>query len=312
MKVIFFGTSSFAARVLAFLVEHKMDVQAIVTRVDKPKGRNLAVSHPPVKQIARKICPQIPLLQPLKASTPEFAQVLQVFNADLFVVVAYGEIIKQNILALPKRGCINIHASLLPKYRGAAPMQRCLMDGESETGISIIEMTLEMDAGDILATQSILVPPNMTLGELELQLCSLGCDLVLKVIHEIKAGSCRKQPQDHAAATIAPKISAAEEMINWAKSAQDLHNQVRALSPFPGAWCKVFLGDQEKRLKIKRSIVEPGLDDQPGTVLQFSKEGCVVATGSGALRLLEVQLEGKKAMSIEDFVKGVHQSLRFL
>ncbi len=312
MKVIFFGTSSFAARVLAFLIEHNIDVQAIVTRVDKPKGRNLEVSHPPVKQTALKICPQIPLLQPLKASTPEFAQILQTFDADLFVVVAYGEIIKQNILDLPKRCCINIHASLLPKYRGAAPMQRCLMDGVAETGISIIEMTQQMDAGDILAIQSIPVPLNMTLGELESQLCSLGCELVLKVIREIRAGSCRKQPQDHAAATIAPKITAEEEVIDWTKSAQDLHNQVRALSPFPGAWCKVFLGNQEKRLKIKRSIVEPELHAQTGTILQFSKEGCIVASGSGALRLLEVQLEGKKTMLIGDFVKGVHQPLRFL
>lgn len=312
MKVVFFGTSSFAARVLSFLIEKKIDVRAIVTRVDKPKGRNLEVAHPPVKQIALEICPQIPILQPLKASTPEFAQVLQTYDADLFVVVAYGEIIKQNILDIPKKGCVNIHASLLPKYRGAAPMQRCLMDGVGETGISIIEMTLQMDAGDILAMHSIPVPPNMTLGELEPQLCSLGCELVLKVIQEIESGICKKQPQNHAAATIAPKMTAEEEVINWEKSAQDLHNQVRALSPFPGAWCKVLLGNQEKRLKIKRSIVEPGLQGKPATILQFSKEGCVIASGSGALRLLEVQLEGKKAMPIADFVKGVHQPLRFL
>ncbi len=312
MKVIFFGTSSFAAGTLEFLVQHKIDIQAIVTRLDKPKGRNLEVSHTPVKKIALEICPQIPLLQPPKASTPEFAQLLQSFSADLFVVVAYGEIVKQNILDIPKNGCINIHASLLPKYRGAAPVQRCLMDGAAETGVSIIKMTPEMDAGDILAIQSIPISPDMTLGELEPQLCSLGCELVLKVICEIKAGNSHKQPQDHAAATIAPKMKAEEEVINWSKSAQDLHNQVRALSPFPGAWCKVLLGSQEKRLKIKRSIVEPGFQGKPGTVLRFSREGCIVASGSGALRLLEVQLEGKKAMSIENFIKGVHQSLRFL
>ncbi|MBS0651117.1 MAG: methionyl-tRNA formyltransferase [Verrucomicrobia bacterium] len=312
MKVIFFGTSGFAARVLTFLVENKIDVRAIVTRIDKPKGRNLEISYPPVKQTALQICPQVPVLQPQKASTPEFEQVLKAYDADLFVVVAYGEIIKQNILDIPKMGCINIHASLLPTYRGAAPMQRCLMDGAKETGITIIEMTLQMDAGDILAIKSIPVPPNMTLGELEPQLCSLGCELVLEVIQEKSAGVSQRQVQDHTAATLAPKITAEEEVISWTKSAQDLHNQVRALSPFPGAWCKVLLGNQEKRLKIKRSLVEPGFHDKPGTLLQFSKEGCVVAAGAGALRLLEVQLEGKKTMSIADFVKGVRQPPQFL
>jgi methionyl-tRNA formyltransferase len=312
MKVIFFGTSAFAARVLSFLVEKKIDVCAIVTRIDKPKGRNLEVSYPPVKQTALQVCPQIPVLQPQKASTPEFEQVLKTYDADLFVVVAYGEIIKQNILDIPKMGCINIHASLLPKYRGAAPMQRCLMDGAAETGITIIEMTLQMDAGDILAIKSIPVLPNMTLGELEAELCSLGCELVHKVIQEKSKGVCQKQVQDHSAATLAPKITAEEEAIDWNKSAQILHNQVRALAPFPGAWCKILLGNQEKRLKIKRSLIEPGFHDKPGTLLQFSKEGCVVAAGEGALRLLEVQLEGKKTMPVADFIKGVHQSPQFL
>ena len=312
MRVVFFGTSSFAARVLTFLLEHKIDIRAIVTRIDKPKGRNLEISYPPVKQTALQTCPEIPLLQPLKASTLEFAQVLQTFNPDLFIVVAYGEIIKQNILDIPKKGCINIHASLLPKYRGAAPMQRCLMDGVSKTGVSIIEMTAQMDAGDVLALQEIPVTLNMTLGELEPQLCSLGCELVFKVIQDIAAGKQAKHPQNHAEATLAPKISASEEILNWSRPAQDLHNQIRALSPFPGAWCTIRLGNQEKRLKIKRTVLESGVQDKPGTVVQFSKEGCIIAAGSGGLRLLEVQLEGKKVMSILDFMKGIHQPFEIL
>lgn len=312
MKVVFFGTSAFAARVLSFLLENKIDVQAIVTRVDKPKGRNLEMSYPPVKQISSQVCPQIPVLQPQKASTPEFERILKALDADLFVVVAYGEILKQNILDIPKMGCINIHASLLPKYRGAAPMQRCLMDGSPETGVTIIEMTLQMDAGDVLAIESIPISSNMTLGELEPQLCRLGCELVLKVIQEKSKGSCKKYAQDHSAASFAPKIAAEEEVIDWNKSAKELHNQVRALSPFPGAWCKIHLGGQEKRLKIKRCIVEQGVHGKPGTVLQFSKEDCVIAAGKDALRLLEVQLEGKKTMPIADFTKGIRLAPQFL
>jgi methionyl-tRNA formyltransferase len=313
MKIVFFGTSAFAARVLAYLIEHKVDIQAIVTRVDKPKGRHLEVSPPPVKQTALEVSPHIPLFQPLKASTSEFAQVLQRFEPDLFVVVAYGEIVKQNILEIPKKGCINIHASLLPHYRGAAPMQRCLMDGVLETGISIIEMTPQMDAGDVLSMQSIPVPPNMTFGELEQELCALGCSLVLRVIKELEAGVEARKPQNHAQATIAPKITAPEEVIDWNRPARELHNLVRSLSPFPGAWCKILLGNQEKRLKIKRSLVEKSLSGAPGALLQFSKEGCVVACGSEALRLVEVQLEGKRAMLVADFIQGLQkQSLKFL
>lgn len=307
MKIVFFGTSSFAARVFAYLVEEKIDIQAIVTRVDKPKGRRLELSYPPVKEIAVEKFPCIPVLQPLKASTPEFAQVLQEFKADLFVVVAYGEIIKQNILDIPKKGCINIHASLLPSYRGAAPMQRCLMDGARETGITIIEMTLQMDAGDILAKESIAISPEMTLGELEPLLCDLGCRLVLQVIHQIEKGAQVKQPQNHALATLAPKITAQEEKIDWSRPAQDLHNLIRALSPFPGAWTQIRLGPQEKRLKIKRSLVERSVRGDPGTILAMSKEDLIVACGDGGLRLLEVQLEGKKTMSASDFIKGLHQ-----
>jgi methionyl-tRNA formyltransferase len=312
MKVVFFGTSSFAARILAFLLDQKVDIRAIVTRTDKPQGRNLSLSFPPVKQAALDRCPHLPLFQPLKASTPEFLPQLQAFDPDLFVVVAYGEIIKQSLLDLPHKGCINIHASLLPRYRGAAPMQRCLMDGAVETGITIIEMTAQMDAGDILASQSIPVPPDMTLGELDDQLCLLGSDLVLRVLREIESGTATKVPQNHQLATFAPKITPQEERIDWSKPAPALHNQIRALSPFPGAWCQVLLGGQIKRLKVKRSHVEPHLSGPPGTPLQFTPEACLIACGEGALRLLEVQLEGKKAMSAQDFVRGIHQPLQFL
>lgn len=312
MKVVFFGTSSFAANVLSFLIENQISIQAIVTRVDKPKGRNLELSYPPVKQTAVQVCPHIPIYQPIKASTPEFAEILKSLDPDLFVVVAYGEIIKQNLLDIPKKASINIHASLLPKYRGAAPMQRCLMEGCKETGISIIEMSLQMDAGDILAMESIPVPPDMTFGELEPKMCELGCQLALKVIKQIESGSAQKTAQKREEATLAPKITAAEEVIDWTKPASKVHNLIRALSPVPGAWCKILLGNQEKRLKIKRSSLISGIQATPGAIVELSKSTCHVACGEDAVSLLEVQLEGKKSMPIAEFLKGIQQSLKFI
>ncbi|MBI3237066.1 MAG: methionyl-tRNA formyltransferase, partial [Chlamydiales bacterium] len=238
--------------------------------------------------------------------------ILRSFNPDLFVVVAYGEIIKEQILNIPSKGCINIHASLLPSYRGAAPMQRCLMDGVSKTGISIIEMTPQMDAGDILAIQALPVSLETTLGDLEPRLCHLGCDLVLQTIREIDRGSACKIPQNHSLATLAPKMRAEEELIDWKKPAYQIHNLIRALSPSPGAWCPVQIGAQERRLKIKRSQLEPGIQAAPGTLVQFSQEGVVVACGEGGLRLLELQLEGKKNLCFSEFVRGIHLPIRFL
>jgi methionyl-tRNA formyltransferase len=306
MKIVFFGTSSFAARVLTKLIEQRYQIAAVVTRPDRSKGRSLHLSPPPVKELSQKIRPDIPIFQPEKASTPEFANILQAIQADLFVVVAYGEIIKKNLLESPKLGCINIHASLLPKYRGAAPIQRSLMAGDKETGITIIEMSPQMDAGDILAMKAIPVPEQMTFGELEPLLCELSCELLFMVIDQFKHRTIVKQPQDHTQATLAPKITPEEEQIDWTKAALVLHNQIRAFSPSPGASCQIKIGNEQKRLKIKRSEVVPG-KGTPKDILSFGKEGFIVAAGDGALRLLEVQLEGKKAMSAADFVRGIHQ-----
>lgn len=311
MRIVFFGTSSFAARVLAKLIENGHQIVAIVTRPDRSKGRNLQSTPPPVKEIAQKIKPDIPVFQPEKASTPEFASVLQTFQPDLFVVVAYGEIIKKNLLEMPKLGCINIHASLLPKYRGAAPIQRSLMAGEKETGITIIEMSPQMDAGDVLAIEAIPVSDNMTFGELEPQLCELSCKLLFDVIKQFELGTVVKIPQDHTLATLAPKITPEEEQIDWHKSAEVLHNQIRSLSPTPGASCQILIGNDKKRLKIKRSEIVDG-EGSPGAILSFGKEGFVVACGEGGLRLLEVQLEGKKTMSAGDFIRGIHHPVSIL
>jgi methionyl-tRNA formyltransferase len=304
MKLVFFGTSSFAARLLSFLIDHNVEIAAIVTRPDRPKGRTLQMLSPPVKEMAEAKCPHIPLYQPVKASTPEFAEVLRSYSADLFLVVAYGEILRQHILDLPSKGCINVHASLLPKYRGAAPMQRALMAGEKESGITIIDMVQQMDAGDMIERLKVEIPDAMTFGELDEALYKLACEALVKTLDAFKKGRVIKTPQDHALATLAPKITTEEAEIKWDGEAQAIHDKIRALSPFPGAWCWVKVGGERKRFKIKRSSVVHKQAAAAGSSLSFGKEGWVVACGRDALRLQEVQLEGKKSMAVEEFVKG--------
>lgn len=304
MNIIFFGTSAFAATILAYLIEHGIHIVAVVTRPDRPQGRELKALPSAVKQYITTHHPKIPLLQPEKVSTEENATLLKSSHADLFVVVAFGEILKEFILNIPKHGAINVHASLLPKYRGAAPMQRCLMNGDLETGITIIEMTRQMDAGAILAQEKIPVAEEMTLGELDEKLLQIAPKLLLSVIAQINNGSLKRIPQDLSLMTLAPKISAEEEKIDWSQSAQKIHNQIRALSPKPGAWCYVLMNEQQKRLKIFSSQVVSYQSGSSGETFLNTKEW-IVACGQQALRLLEVQLEGKKRMSASDFLKGI-------
>jgi methionyl-tRNA formyltransferase len=307
VKIVFFGTSHFAARILTYLLQKReRDCVAIVSRPDKPRGRSLHLLSPPVKECAQKIAPHLPIYQPHPASTPAFVEMLKQLQPDLFVVVAYGEILKPLLLQVPRLGSINIHASLLPKYRGAAPMQRCLMAGEKETGVTIIDMVAEMDAGEMLAIEKIPVSDTMTFGELDLSLSEIAAPLLLQVIHDLEKGSVKRTPQNPAQVTFAPKVTAAEEEINWKLPATTLHNLIRALSPSPGAWCWVGIGSEKKRLKIKRSEVVSQHENPPGKNLIFNSKEWVVTCGEKSLRLLEVQLEGKKSLPITDFLKGLH------
>lgn len=309
MRVVFFGTSAFAARVLRDLIRQNVDIVAIVTRPDKPKGRSLNLLPPPVKEEALKY--PLPIYQPLKASTPEFAEILKHHKPDLFLVVAYGEIIKTLLLDIPSKGCINVHASLLPKYRGASPIQRCLMHGEKETGITIMQMVLEMDAGDMLSVVKTPISEEMTFGELGSQLSESATPALIQVIQQIDKGTLKKVPQDHTEATFAPKLTAQEEEIHWERPAQELHNLIRALSPFPGAWCFIQIGSEKKRLKIKLSKVIPHLQGKPGEILSLSKQDLILACGQGSLQLLQVQLEGKKMMPVREFLQGLHHPIIF-
>lgn len=293
-RIIFFGTPAFAAEVLHFLIENKVPVAAVVTQPDRPKGRSLALTPPPVKAIAQTHLPQIPVFQPEKASDPQFLEQLRQLGADLYIVVAFGQILNQALLDIPPLGCINVHASLLPKYRGAAPIHRCLLNGDTQTGISIQKMVRKLDAGDVIAESSIPIPQNMNFGELEKALCDLSKTLLMKVLDLYAKGVPPAIPQDPDQVTFAPKVEPEEGELDWAKSAQELHNLVRAFSPRPGAWCWVWVQGEKKRLKIFRT-----------EVAQSSSKDFTAVCGFGFLKILEVQPEGKPRMSASDWLRGL-------
>lgn len=307
MRIVFFGTSRFASQVLAHLVKQKslIDIVAVVTRPDRPQGRSLRISSSPVKEQALQLLPSIPLYQPEKASTDEFASTLRALNPDVFVVVAYGEIIKQNLLSTPHLGCINIHASLLPKFRGAAPIQRSIMAGEKETGITIIEMVMALDAGPMIEKVAVPIGEDTTFGELELSLQEAACIALDKALKAFAEGRVKKEVQNEKESTYAAKLMPGEEKISWNLPSEKVHNLIRALSPAPGAWCVIRIGDQEKRLKIKRTRLRHDLHGEPGQILIQNKDSLVIACKQGALEILEVQLEGKKTLAISEFLRGL-------
>jgi methionyl-tRNA formyltransferase len=307
-RIVFFGTPDFASSVLAFLLDAQVDVAAVVTQPDRPKGRSLQASPSPVKSCVINRGLKIPIFQPEKASEPGFLEKLKELHADLFVVVAFGQILPQSLLDIPPKGCINVHASLLPKYRGASPIQRSLLHGEKETGVAIQKMVKQLDAGDVIATAKVKILPNMTYGELEAELCELSKPLLLLVLQFFEKGIPPAAPQNHSLATYAPKITAEEAEIRWEKSAEEIHNQIRAFSPRPGAWCWCFTANGEKkRVKILRSMAV-GQTGSPGSVA--TPDG-IVGCGSGSLQIIEIQPEGKKAMSASEWLRGFRSPPHF-
>lgn len=312
MKIVFFGTPDFAAEILKTLLQNEFEIVAVITRPDRPKGRSGTPSCTPVKICAQEQIPPIPVYQPEIVSSPDFAPTLQAYGADLFVVVAFGEIIKQHLLDMPKLGCINVHASLLPKYRGAAPIQQSIINGEIETGVTIMHMAKKMDAGDMIETVRVPISPEMTYGELEKELCIKGAQLLVKVLNDFRQGTIKRTPQDHSNATYAPKIELENCQIFWNSPAQSIHNLVRGVNPQPGAWCIVEIRGQAKRLKILKTSLQEKKDEEPGTILTTSNKELAVACKEQALKILEVQLEGKKCMSIEEFLRGFSkENIRF-
>lgn len=304
MKIIFFGTPPFSATVLEYLLSHGHNIVAVVTKPDRPKGRSNAPQPSAVKQLALKH--HLPLLQPLKSSSPEGAKELEAFDADLFIVVAYSEILKENLLSMPRLGCINVHASILPKYRGAAPIQRSIMEGDKETGVTIMYMAKELDAGDILSIAKIPITEDMTAGELTEQLSHVGAKALHDTLIELKNGTLKRERQDPKKVTLAPKLASEDGKINWDRPAEVVYNHIRGVTPKPGAWCWIHIKDQKKRFSIKKARLEKHMQGIPGTLLVNNKE-YFIACREGAILLLEVQPEGKSSMTTEAFFRGVSE-----
>lgn len=311
MRIVFFGTSEFAACILQQLTAQAFEIVAVVTRPDRLQGRALQMRPSPVKKVLLDSHSHIPVYQPEQASAIESQQILAGYSADLFFVVAYGEILKQNILDLPVKGCINLHASVLPKYRGAAPIHRCIMDGCSESGITVIEMVKQMDAGDMLAVSKVDLTEDMNFGQLETKLLEASFDLVPRVIRDFDCYYKNKTRQDLSQVTFASKISPEDSEIKWTDSVSVNKNKIRAFSPLPGAWCTVFIGGEGKRLKITSCSVVHGSISMPGTILASSLY-LDIACLDGVLRLHQVQLEGKKSMPSSEFLRGVTGKISFI
>ena len=309
-KIVFFGTPNFAVNVLRGLLKSDIEVLAVVTQPDQPKGRSKKPSPPPVKEFLLTTYPSISLYQPECASSLEFAKILESLKADIFVVAAYGEIIKQNLLDMPSIGCINVHPSLLPKYRGAAPMQRSLMDGVKVSGVAIMHMVKKMDAGDIIKMEQIPVDDKITYGKLEEKLSVLGTQLLISVIDDLSKGIVEGKTQDETKVCFAPKITKEDLKIDWTCSAEEIHNKVRALSPHPGAFSFVEINNNKLRLKIFKTKVIRNKKGRTGEII-YKNEELIVACGSNSLSLLEVQLEGKRVMTIVEFLKG-HKIYRLI
>ena len=305
MKIAFFGTPDFAVPSLDRLVAAGESVVLAVTRPDRPRGRGQRLQPSPVK--ASALDHGIPLLQPERAREPGFAAGLAASGADLGVVVAYGQILPDDVLATPRHGIINVHASLLPRYRGAAPIQRAVIAGERETGVTMIRLVREMDAGPMLASASRRIGDNETGADVERELAAMGAGLLLDTVRAIAAGRVRERPQDHALATYAPRLTREDGRIDWTRPARTVHDRVRGLHPWPPAFA--FLDGS--RYLIRRTAPHagsmPGRDPAPpsGTVVEARSDRLRVACGEGSvLSILEIQPEGRRALPARDFLAG--------
>jgi len=299
LKIIFMGTPDFAVPSLKELHKNDYDVALVVTQPDRPKGRGRKVISPPVKKTAISLGYEV--IQPASIKTDNFIETIQKHEPDIFVVIAYGHILTKNILEMPRIGSINIHASLLPKYRGPAPIQWAIINREKETGVTTMSMDEGLDTGDILLSAKLELAPDDTSATLHSRLATLGADLLIKTIKDIEVNKIKPIPQDHKKATYAPLLKKNDGHINWKKSAEDIEAFIRGITPWPGAF--TFYGN--KRLKI--FAAKPILTDitaPPGTVIKGFTDELRIATAKGALSILKIQSESGKQLSIKDFLRG--------
>lgn len=302
MKIVFMGTPDFAAGALEALVGAGHEIAAVVTQPDKAKGRSREPVPSPVKVCAVKY--HIPVLQPKRIKTPETVEELRSVGAEIFIVAAYGQILSQEILDLPPFGSLNIHASLLPKYRGASPIQHAIIDGEEKTGITIMQMDAGIDTGDMLYQKETGIGPEDDFESLHDRLTLLGGEAIVEALTLLEQGDLKPQKQDHSQSSYAPLISKEMGAIDFSQTAVQIDRLIRGLTPWPSA----YTGLRGRQLKIWKAVPEAEKDVSghvPGEILSVEKDSVTVAAGEGAIRLLELQMEGKKRMSAHDFLLGV-------
>lgn len=298
MKVVYMGTPDFAVGPLEAIIKAGHEVTAVVTQPDKPKGRGKEMAMSPVKECALQY--HIPVLTPVKIKAAEAVEELKQYPADIFVVAAFGQILSEEILNMPKYGCINIHASLLPKYRGAAPIQWSIIDGEEETGITIMQMDKGLDTGDILFQKRVAITAEETGESLFDKLALTGAEFVVEALERIEKGDVHPIKQEDEKSSYAKMLSKSVGKIDWTQSAVAIERLIRGLNSWPSAYT-TYKG---KQLKIWSATVEPHEAGEPGTVAKVSKDAVYIRTGEGALALKEIQLEGKKRMTTKEFLLG--------
>lgn len=302
-RAIFFGTPELAATCLRAVLE-VADVQLVVSQPDKPQGRGMHVLPTPVKQLALER--GIEVIQPVKVRTPDFAAQLAAVQADVGVVVAYGRILPLAVLNAPRLGCVNVHASLLPRLRGAAPIQWSIMEGHDKTGVCLMQMDEGMDTGAVLARRELAIGPNETAGELGLRLAALGAETLREELPRFARGELIAQPQDHEGATHASMLEKDHGRVRWDRSAQQIHDVVRGTSPWPGAFG--FLNGKRVRFHVTHVLDPVASAGEPGSIVRADAHGIEVACGSGVLAIDELQPEGKRRMNAEQFCAG-HRAL---
>ncbi|MDO5375673.1 MAG: methionyl-tRNA formyltransferase [Staphylococcus rostri] len=302
-KIIFMGTPDFSTKILEMLIETE-EVVAVVTQPDRPVGRKRQLTPPPVKKVA--LAHDIPVYQPEKLAGSEELATLMTLPCDLIVTAAFGQLLPETLLTHPKYGAVNVHASLLPKYRGGAPIHQSIIDGEAETGVTIMYMVKQLDAGDIISQRAIPIEESDNVGTMHDKLSDLGTELLRETLPSLLNGTNSRTPQDAALATFAPNIQREDERIDWTQDARTIFNHIRGLSPWPVAYTKL----DDKVMKLYRAQIVSNKQGAPGTIIETTKKQIIVGTGSDdAIALTEIQLAGKKRMPVANFLSGVQDAL---
>lgn len=301
MKIIFMGTPDFAVPSLKALISEGYEICLVVTQPDRPKGRGNKVAMSSVKEAA--ISFGIEVFQPENVKNGDFAGKLRSYNADLIVTAAYGKILTEDALTSSKFGCINVHASLLPKYRGAAPLWRAIIDGEKKTGITTMFTDLGMDTGDILETDEIDIDEDMTVGELSDKMAKLGAVTLIRTLEKLRDGTLKRTKQDDSKASYAPKIEKNTGHIEWGRFTREIYNLIRGTNPWPAAYT-YYKGERMKIFSASLVSENKTLKNKPGTIVDVSDDGILTVTGDGLLLIKEIQFDSAKRMLVKDYIRG--------